>query len=130
MVVSPHNQTPVEGLANIARYICREYCPGLYEDQGPLAASQIDSWLESVTGTLIRGSSKEKTSVMKKLNAQLGSSRFIAGNVPSISDIVAYCVVSNLDGVKPGNNVKDWVKRLRSSFPFVNMVPFTSFQLS
>lgn len=129
MVISPHNQTPVEGVANIARYICRQYCPALYEDLGPMAASQIDSWLESVTGPMARGSSKEKASVMRKLNSHLGSSKFLAGDHLSVGDIVSYCVLANLDGVKPANNVKEWLKRLKGSFPYLNIVPFTSFPL-
>lgn len=129
MVVSPHNQTPIEGVVNIGRYICRQYCPALYEDQGPMAASQVDYWLDTVTRVLLRGSSKEKASVVRKLNSHLGSSSFLGGDMVSIGDIVSYIVLANLEGVKPTSNVKQWLKRIEKSFPSVTMVPFTSFKL-
>ncbi len=129
MVVSPHNQTPVQEVANIARYLCRQYCPALYEDQGPMTASQIDSWLDTVTGVLLRGSSKEKTPVIRKLNSHLGSSNFLGGDIVSIADIVSYVLFANLEGVKPTSNLKQWLKRIEKSFPFVTIVPFTSFKL-
>ncbi len=129
MVVSPHNQTPVEGLANIARYICRQYCPALYEDQGPMAASQMDNWLEAIIGTLFRGSSKEKASVIRKLNSHVGSSSFLGGDRVSIADIISYSVLASLDGVKPTSNVKKWLKRVENSFPCLKIIPFTSFKL-
>ena len=129
MVVSSHNQTPVEGIANIARYFCRQYCPDFYEDLGPIASSQIDSWLELVCGTLIRGTSKEKASVMRKLNSQLGSSSYLVGEFLSIADIVSYSVICSLHGVKPTANVKQWLKRLQSSESCLGVIPFTCFDL-
>ena len=75
MVVSPHNQTPVQGLANVLRYLIREYCPSLYEGQGAGRASEIDSWMDTVTNVLLgsRSSAKEKASVAKKMNSRLGA---------------------------------------------------------
>jgi len=130
MVVSPHNQTPVEGIANISRYLCRQYCPSLYENQGPMAASQIDYWMESIAGTLIRGTSKEKASVIRKLNSQLGSAKFLSGDTVSIVDIIAFCVIGTQDSLKPTANVKEWLKRVLASLPYLSKVPFTSFSLN
>lgn len=111
MMVSPHNQTPVEGTANIARYLCREFCPELYEGLGPENSSKIDSWLDAVSGTMLYGGSKEKTSVMRRLNSHLGSANFLVGNQMTLADIVAYVVICNESGQKPTGNVKQWLKR-------------------
>lgn len=115
MVVSPHNQTPVEGIANISRYISREFCPDLYESLDAAVASQIDGWLDLLCVSLACGSSKEKSSVMRRLNAQLGSSPFLVGGTLTLADVVAYAVLCNTDaGLKLSANVKQWLKRLQS----------------
>ena len=111
MVVSPHNQTPVTGIANIARYICRQFSPGLYEGNGHQQAAMVDSWLDAVTGTYIFGSSKEKLSVLRRLNAHLGSSKFLAGDEVTLADMVAYSVIcGGSGGQKLTDNVKKWIK--------------------
>lgn len=126
MLVSPHNQTPVEGVANIGRYLCREYFPALYEGSpgGADSAGLIDSWLDSVSTTLRTGSAKEKASVLRRLNAQLGgSAHFLAGEQPSLADIIGFCGVSEQEGLKLPGNVKSWMKRVQQSVPGLNSVP-------
>lgn len=126
MMVSPHNQIPVEGVANIARYLCREYFPALYEESkgGLEATAQMDSWMDAVSTTLQRGSSKEKASVVRRLNSHLGSASFLAGcEWPSLADIVAYCAVSKQPGLKVPANVKQWLKRVRATVPGLNFCP-------
>lgn len=131
MVVSPHNQTPVEGMANIARYLCREYFPALYEETkgGVTTASLIDSWLDMFSVSLQRGSAKEKPSVVRKLNAQLGSSQFLTGDEgPSLADIMGYCALceqqqQGAGGLKLGGNVKQWLKRVREVVPGLANMP-------
>ena len=115
MVVSPHNQTPVEGIANISRYICREFCPEYYEGRGPEQAAVVDGWLDAVGGTYIFGSSKEKTSILRRLNAHLGSNDFLAGTEITLADIVAYGVIcGGPGGQKLTGNVKTWIKRCQN----------------
>ncbi len=94
-----------------------------------MTASQIDSWLDTISGILLRGSSKEKASVVRKLNSHLGSSSFLGGDAVSIGDIASYVILANLEGVKPSSNLKQWLKRIEKSFPCVTLVPFTSFKL-
>ena len=127
MVVSPHNQTPVEGIANIARYICREFCPELYEGNGtgPATAAKIDSWLDVITGTLVHGGSKEKASVMRRLNSHLGSASFLASERPSLADFVAYVVVCSEGGLKPTANVKQWLRKCNDVIPELAEIPCT-----
>ena len=123
MVVSPHNQTPVEGVANIARYLCREFCPNLYEGLGPETASQVDSWLDTVTRSLSNGTSKEKTSVLRRLNSHLGSASYLVGEGVTLADIVVYSAMCSQDGLKPTANVKRWMKRLQLAVPALACIP-------
>lgn len=125
MLVSPHGQTPVEGVANIGRYLCREYFPALYEEGpgGAESAGLMDSWLDSISTTLQRGSAKEKASVLRRLNAQLGSAQFLTGDEPSLADIVGFCVLSEQAGLKLPSNVKNWLKRVQLSVAGLNSVP-------
>lgn len=123
MVVSPHNQTPVEGIANILRYICREFSLELYEGNGLETAAKIDSWLDMITGTLVHGGAKEKASVMRRLNSHLGSASFLAGGKLSLADIVGYVVVCHGGGLKPTANVKQWLRRCRDQLPELAAIP-------
>ncbi len=124
MVVSPQDQTPVEGTANISRYLCREYFPALYENGkgGPERASLIDSWLDAVSITLQRGSAKEKQSVIRRFNSQLGSSNFLVGEDLSLADIVSYCFLCEQPQLKLGGNVKQWLKRVQATIPRIATV--------
>ena len=128
MVVSPHNQTPVKGIANIARYVCREFAPQLYEGKGHEQAALVDSWLDAVAGTFVFGSSKEKLSVLRRLNSHLGSAPFLAGDDVTLADIVAYAVLCRgSGGHKLTDNVKKWINscRNRSEFEGIPTVSFT-----
>lgn len=125
MMVSPQSQTPVEGVANISRYLCREYFPALYEDGRGSAesASLMDSWMDLMTTTLQRGTSKEKLSVLRRLNGQLGSAQFLVGDRPSVADIVGFCALCEQPGMKLPGNVKPWLRRVQSSVPGLAAVP-------
>lgn len=125
MLVSPHSQTPVEGMANIGRYLCREYFSALYEEGrgGDESAAIMDSWLDVTSTTLQRGSVKEKASVVRRFNSQLGSSQFLAGDQPSLADIVGYCAVCKQPGLKLPGNVKNWLKRACVSVYGLSTVP-------
>ena len=126
--MAPHQQTPVQGVANLGRYLCREYFPGLYEGEGQggsdaESAALVDSWLDAFSTTLRRGSAKEKASVLRKLNAQLGSARFLTGDSPSLADIVGVCAVCEQPDLKLPGNVKSWLKRGMESIPGLHSVP-------
>ena len=120
MVVSPHNQTPVEGSANISRYVCREFCPELYEGLGLEEALKIDSWLDLASGMLLYGSSKEKASVMRRLNSHLGSASYLVGDSVTLADIVTYVTICSEPGLKPTANVKQWMKRCQALNEFLD----------
>jgi hypothetical protein len=129
MVVSPHNQTPVRGIANIARYVCRLFCPELYEGQGHQQSALVDSWLDAVTGMYIFGSSKEKLSVLRRLNSHLGSCQFLAGDDVTLADVVAYAIIcGGPGGQKLTDNVRKWINccQSRPEFQGVPTVNLTS----
>ena len=125
LLVSPHNQTPVEGVANISRYLCREYFPALYEEGpgGAESASQVDSWLDLFSASLERGSAKEKSAVLRRLNSQLGSAQYLVGTQISVADMVGFCAVSGQPNLKLPGNVKQWLKRLKMTVPGLKCVP-------
>ena len=124
MIVSPHDQVPVEGIANIARYICRMYCPDLYEDLGAETASIIDSWLDRFYHTFLGGNAKERASVIRNLNASMGTNTWLVGDQFSLGDLVLYCVISqNNQGLKiSGTNVDRWMKNC-SKHPLLANIP-------
>lgn len=125
MVVSPHNQTPVEGLANILRYLTREFCPSLYEGQGPQRASEIDSWVDTVTNVLLGGrcSAKEKASVARRMNSRLGGNGYLVGDQLSLADIIGYWAVCGQGAIKLTNNLKEWLFRVYEAVPSLGTFP-------
>ena len=83
---------------------------------------KVDSWLDAVAGTYIFGSSKEKMSVLRRLNSHLGSSQFLAGNDITLADIVAYAVICGGPGdQKMTDNVKKWIKSCQNRLEFQGM---------
>lgn len=116
----------MEGVANISRYLCREYFPALYDEEGPggaESASQADSWLDLFGASLERGSAKEKSAVLRRLNSQLGSAQYLVGTQVSVADMVGFCAVSGQTGLKLPGNVKQWLKRLQMTVPGLKCVP-------
>lgn len=119
-------------MANICRYLCREYFPALYEEVGggkensssAELASAMDSWMDSLSSVLSRGTGKEKASVLRRLNAQLGSSKFlVVGEQLTVADIVGFCEVCGQPDLKLPSNVKLWMKRVQCSVPSLCTVP-------
>ena len=125
MMISPHNQTPVQGLANIIRYITREYCPSLYEGQGTEKASEIDSWLDTVSTVLLtaKSSTKEKASIARKMNSRLGGNGYLVGDRLTLADLLAYWAVCGLGAVKLTTNIIDWLNRVYADVPSLGTFP-------
>lgn len=125
MMVSPHNQTPVQGLANVLRYLTREFCPSLYEGQGPQNASEIDSWVDTVSSVLLgdSSSSKEKSSVARKLNSCLGGNVYLVGDQLSLADLYCYWAVCGQGAVKLTKNITDWLTRVYTDVPALGTFP-------
>ena len=124
-MVSPHNQTPVQGLASVMRYLTREFCPSIYEGQGSQKASEIDSWVDTVTSVLLggRSSSKEKASVARKLNSRLGGNGYLVGDQLSLADLIGYWAVCGQGAVKVNNNIGDWLTKVYVAVPSLGTMP-------
>lgn len=112
-------------MANISRYLCREYFPALYEEGrgGAESASVMDSFLDDASIKLRKGGTKERAAVLRKFNTQLGTSKFLAGEEPSLADIVVFCEVCQQAGMKLPGNVKQWLKRVQTSVPGLSTIP-------
>ena len=125
MMVSPHNQTPVQGLANILRYLTREFSPSLYEGQGAQRASEIDSWVDTVNNVLLsdRSSSKEKSSVARKMNSRLGGNEYLVGDEMSLADLIGYWAVCGQGAIKLTKNLIDWLTRIYTLVPSMGTFP-------
>lgn len=123
MIVSPSKQVPVKGLANICRYLSRQFCPELYESKSPVDASLTDSWLDALTSSYLYGSTKGKSSFFRNMNACLGKTLFLTGSEPTLADVVVYSVIGTQHGLKFGANVDTWMRRCHGVKEMVE-VPF------
>ena len=109
MMVSPHNQTCVEGESNVARYLARILNPA-YDSMDAITATNIDQWLDQAS-QFVFGSNKERSAVLRSMNAQLGKSKWLVGGHLSLADIVMWSAVQQTgqSDTVPGN-VKQWVQ--------------------
>ena len=125
MVVTPQRHTVVQGQANICRFLCRRFCPELYEGLGPEVSSEIDGWMDSISLTFIHGNAKEKTSVLRHMNSSLGSTSFLVNTnqiSPTAADILGFSILAPRQGLKLGGNVKSWMRRCHDD-PHLSSIP-------
>ncbi|XP_028670040.1 aminoacyl tRNA synthase complex-interacting multifunctional protein 2 isoform X1 [Erpetoichthys calabaricus] len=107
MKFSIQNMCPIEGEGNIARFLFAL----LGQQQDPITATLVDSWIDMAIFQLGQGSSKEKVAVLRTINAALGRSPWLVGANRSLADIVTCCVVLQAAGpVAIPANVQKWMK--------------------
>ena len=109
MMYAPGKQVPVSGIANICRFLSRQFRPEIYESHDPTVCGQTDTWLDSLSLSYIHGNAKEKGSVLRQLNSTLGSKNCLTGECPTLADVVLYSVLGNEKGLKISSNVKKWM---------------------
>ena len=115
-MVSPHNQTVIEGEANVARYLARLLTP-CYEENISQAC-EIDSWLD-MSYQLSSGNKKEKAAVLKAMNGKLGQSSWLVGNELSLADIVLWSgIQQQKEANSAPNNVKKWLQNCSNHAAF------------
>ncbi|XP_006822418.1 aminoacyl tRNA synthase complex-interacting multifunctional protein 2-like, partial [Saccoglossus kowalevskii] len=123
MNIQPVSQSPIHGEANIARYLSR-LLDSNYE-ANPEVATQIDTWLDIATNSVLNGASKEKASVLRSLNSHLGKNPWLVGSSLSLADIIMWSSL-NQSGQANGapGNVKKWLKVCEdiSAFQFAKTV--------
>ncbi|KAK7507652.1 hypothetical protein BaRGS_00001587 [Batillaria attramentaria] len=126
LMVSPTQQTCIEGEANIARFLSRLLQPS-YDSGNIIQATQIDEVLDMVQQQLVRGNNKERAGVLRTLNAKLGKSQWLVGSAQSLADVVAWSAVQSLQLASDAPaNVKKWLKACGACKEFQRAVEFLS----
>ncbi|KAF7648290.1 hypothetical protein LDENG_00159170 [Lucifuga dentata] len=82
------NMCPIEGEANVARFLFRLLAP---HSSDPAIATLVDNWVDTAFFQLAEGSAKEQAAVLRALNSALGRSPWLAGLEFSLADIACYC---------------------------------------
>lgn len=108
MKFSVQNMCPIEGEANVARFLFKLLAP---YPSDPAPATVVDSWVDMAFLQLAEGSAKERSAVLRTLNAALGRNPWLAGSEFSLADIACYCCVlqSGSASAAPAN-VQGWIK--------------------
>lgn len=108
MKFSIQNMCPIEGEANVARFLFRLLSP--YPND-PALATLIDSWVDTAFFQLAEGSTKERAAVLRALNGALGRDPWLAGPELSLADIACYCCVRQTGSASSTPaNVQRWLK--------------------
>lgn len=108
MKFSVQNMCPIEGEANVARFLFKLLAP--YPGDAALA-TLVDSWVDVAFFQLAEGSGKERAAVLRALNSALGRSPWLAGPEFSLADVACYCCVlqSGAGSAAPANVLR-WIK--------------------
>ncbi|CAG5897711.1 unnamed protein product [Menidia menidia] len=108
MKFSVRNMCPIEGEANVARFLFKLLAP---YPSDPAAATTVDSWLDMAFFQLAEGSPKERAAVLRALNSALGRGPWLSGAEFSLADVACYCCLlqSGSTSSAPAN-VQQWIK--------------------
>ncbi|KAM3863573.1 aminoacyl tRNA synthase complex-interacting multifunctional protein 2 [Diretmus argenteus] len=108
MKFNVQNMCPIEGEANVARFLYRLLTP---YPSDPARATLVDSWVDTAFFQLAEGSAKERAAVLRALNAALGRDAWLAGPELSLADIACYCCVLQCGPASSTPaNVQRWLK--------------------
>eukprot|EP00064_Thunnus_orientalis_P006572 superscaffoldBa00000689_g6590 len=108
MKFSVQNMCPIEGEANVARFLFKLLAP---YPSDPALATLVDGWVDTAFFQLAEGSSKERAAVLRALNATLGRNPWLAGPEFSLADIACYCcVLQSGPASSTPTNVQRWLK--------------------
>ncbi|XP_060748688.1 aminoacyl tRNA synthase complex-interacting multifunctional protein 2 isoform X2 [Tachysurus vachellii] len=112
MKFSTQSMCPIEGEANVARFLFRLLGA---EPKDPIVATQSDSWVDTAFFQLAEGGSKERAAVLRSLNSALGCSIWLLGHEPSLADIACACCVLRCGQVSSTPaNVERWLQACRN----------------
>ncbi|KAM7386777.1 hypothetical protein PAMA_009412 [Pampus argenteus] len=108
MKFSVQNMCPIEGEANVARFLFKLLAP---YPSDPALATLVDSWVDTAFFQLAEGSAKERAAVLRTLNSSLGRNPWLAGPEFSLADIACYCcVLQSGPASSTPTNVQRWLK--------------------
>ncbi|XP_068100665.1 aminoacyl tRNA synthase complex-interacting multifunctional protein 2 isoform X2 [Hyperolius riggenbachi] len=119
MKFSIQNMCPVEGEGNIGRFLFSL----LGSSFNAVAATLIDSWVDTAIFQLREGSSKEKAAVLRAMNSALGKSPWLVGDELTLADIVSWCAIhqSGSADAAPAN-VQKWMKSCENLASFQSVL--------
>ncbi|KAK1799444.1 hypothetical protein P4O66_007669 [Electrophorus voltai] len=111
MKFSTPSMCPIEGEANVARFLFRLLGA---EPRDPVAATRADCWVD-VGIQLAEGSAKERAGAVRALNGALSCSPWLLGSELSLADIVCACSLlwAGQADAAPAN-VKRWLQACRN----------------
>lgn len=93
LVVSALNHTPIQGEANVARYLSR-LLSASYEDSGVATATDVDSLLD-LASQYATGSGKDRAAILRTIVTRLAGNQWLLGGSSfSLADIVMWSVIS------------------------------------
>ncbi|KAM6956875.1 aminoacyl tRNA synthase complex-interacting multifunctional protein 2 isoform 2-T2 [Aplochiton taeniatus] len=108
MKFSVQNMCPIEGEANVARFLFRLLAP---YPSDPATATLVDSWVDTAFFQLAEGGAKERAAVLRTLNGALGRHAWLAGDEPSLADLACYCcLLQACPAASAPANVQRWLK--------------------
>ncbi|PSN39773.1 hypothetical protein C0J52_15321 [Blattella germanica] len=120
LIVSPVKHITIKGEVNILRYLSRLGPPKynyelVNEPVSSARVRRVDHLLDSCYSLARSKTVKDRQSLIRVLNNQLGKSRFFAGgNEISIADVAAWSVLKQLDTrhtQELTNNMSSWFQR-------------------
>lgn len=108
MKFSIQNMCPIEGEANVARFLFKLLAP---YPSDPTLATLVDGWVDMAFFQLAEGSAKERAAVLRNFNSALGRNPWLAGTEFSLADIACYCCVLKSGSASSApTNVQRWIK--------------------
>ncbi|XP_012727867.2 aminoacyl tRNA synthase complex-interacting multifunctional protein 2 isoform X1 [Fundulus heteroclitus] len=108
MKFSVRNMCPIEGEANVARFLFKLLAP--YPSY-PALATLVDSWVDTAFYQLADGSAKERAAVLRAVNSALGRGPWLSGPEFSLADVACYCcLLQNGPAASTAANVQRWIK--------------------
>nr|XP_020472042.1 aminoacyl tRNA synthase complex-interacting multifunctional protein 2 isoform X2 [Monopterus albus] len=108
MKFSIRNMCPIEGEANVARFLFKLLAP---YPSDPALATLVDSWVDKAFLQLAECGAKKQAAVLRALNSALGHSAWLAGPEFSLADIACYCCVLQSGSASSAPaNVQRWLK--------------------
>ncbi|XP_053300173.1 aminoacyl tRNA synthase complex-interacting multifunctional protein 2 isoform X1 [Pleuronectes platessa] len=108
MKFSIQNMCPIEGEANVARFLFKLLAA---YPSDPALATMVDSWVDTAFFQLAEGSAKEQAAVLRALNSALGRNPWLAGPEFSLADVACYCCVLQCGSASSApTNVQRWLK--------------------
>ncbi|XP_038125119.1 aminoacyl tRNA synthase complex-interacting multifunctional protein 2 isoform X2 [Cyprinodon tularosa] len=108
MKFSVRNMCPIEGEANVARFLFKLLAP---YPSDPVLATLVDGWVDTAFFQLADGSTKERAAVLRALNSALGRGPWLSGPEFSLADIACYCCVMQTGSASSAaTNVQRWIK--------------------